>query len=224
LYDLANLLAAQTLQEIALATRAIDNAADHQVNLSARPIKRTSMPHKRRWCWQKTASTKPREDFEPYENKPDDNLIRAALLSKKAAAQDYYDTLVTRYNNLIGEAERDRPIQCRGGPGGGKCAAGWRQRRYDQSKTGRTPTRFLLPKLAWRAPRHTWMQRWPIKPGTITPLPDADRQRPGGFERNADSTTETGDKCPMDGIVLERLIEPGEVASLSTPLLSLAIG
>jgi len=42
------------------------------------------------------------EDFEPYENKPEDNLPRANFLSRKAAAQQDYDAAVRRYNALSG--------------------------------------------------------------------------------------------------------------------------
>ncbi|HJW91395.1 MAG TPA: efflux RND transporter periplasmic adaptor subunit [Anaerolineales bacterium] len=45
---------------------------------------------------------KAREAFEPYANKPEDNLIRAALQSQLAQAQKEYDAAVTRLNNLLG--------------------------------------------------------------------------------------------------------------------------
>lgn len=44
------------------------------------------------------------EDFEPYENKPEDNLTRAALLSAKAAAEEQYDAAVRLLNNLLAGA------------------------------------------------------------------------------------------------------------------------
>lgn len=47
---------------------------------------------------------KARQDYEPYANKPEDNLIRATLLSKLAQAQKEYDAAVTRLNNLLGTA------------------------------------------------------------------------------------------------------------------------
>ena len=43
-----------------------------------------------------------RDDYEPYENKPEDNLQRAALLSKLAQVQKEYDATVRVYNNLVG--------------------------------------------------------------------------------------------------------------------------
>lgn len=48
---------------------------------------------------------KAKEDFQPYVNKPEDNLVRAALLNRMAQAQKQYDATVTRLNNLLGTAD-----------------------------------------------------------------------------------------------------------------------
>lgn len=42
------------------------------------------------------------DDYEPYANKSENNLMRATLLSKKAQAQKDYEALERYYNNLIG--------------------------------------------------------------------------------------------------------------------------
>ncbi|HUF38454.1 MAG TPA: HlyD family efflux transporter periplasmic adaptor subunit [Anaerolineales bacterium] len=42
------------------------------------------------------------EDFEPHEDKPEDNLVRANLLARKAAAQQVYDAAVRQLNALLG--------------------------------------------------------------------------------------------------------------------------
>ncbi len=47
---------------------------------------------------------KAREDFAPYENKPEDNLTRAALLSVKAQAEEQYNAAVRLLNNLLAGA------------------------------------------------------------------------------------------------------------------------
>lgn len=52
----------------------------------------------------KDALEKARKDFAPYENKPEDNLVRANLLSKLAEAQQRYDDAVRLLNNLAGNA------------------------------------------------------------------------------------------------------------------------
>ena len=49
---------------------------------------------------------KAREDYEPYENKPETNVVRAGLLSKLAQAQKDYDARVRLYNNLTGTASQ----------------------------------------------------------------------------------------------------------------------
>lgn len=48
---------------------------------------------------------KAREDYEPYANKPENNLVRAALLSKMAQAKKEYDAAVRLLNNLLGDAK-----------------------------------------------------------------------------------------------------------------------
>jgi HlyD family secretion protein len=42
------------------------------------------------------------EDYEPYEDKPEDNLTRAVFLQKKAAAQNVYDEAVRILNYMLG--------------------------------------------------------------------------------------------------------------------------
>lgn len=45
-----------------------------------------------------------RQDFEPYANKPENNLIRATLQNVLSRAQKEYDAAVQRLNNLLGTA------------------------------------------------------------------------------------------------------------------------
>ena len=45
-----------------------------------------------------------RQSFEPFANKPDNNLVRATLQSALARAQKEYDAAVQRLNNLLGTA------------------------------------------------------------------------------------------------------------------------
>lgn len=47
---------------------------------------------------------KAREDYAPYENKPEDNLVRATLLGRLAQVQAQYDAAARRLNNLLGTA------------------------------------------------------------------------------------------------------------------------
>jgi HlyD family secretion protein len=47
---------------------------------------------------------KAQEDYDPYANKPEDNLVRAALLSKLAQTRKQYEAAERLLNNLIGQA------------------------------------------------------------------------------------------------------------------------
>jgi multidrug resistance efflux pump len=51
------------------------------------------------------ALEKAREDFEPYKNKPESNLTRAALQSRLAQIQEQYDAAVRLLNNLLAEVD-----------------------------------------------------------------------------------------------------------------------
>lgn len=50
------------------------------------------------------ALDKAKDAFEPYENKPAENVVRAALQQKLAEAQKAYDAAVRRYNALVDTA------------------------------------------------------------------------------------------------------------------------
>lgn len=223
LYDLANLMTAQTLQEIALATRAIDNATDRQESLIS-PADQTDIEAAQAaLVLAKDRLDKAKEDFEPYENKPEDNLVRAALLSKKAAAQEYYDTLVTRYNNLIGEANEIDLSNAEADLEVAKAKLADAQRRYNLVKDGPDPDQVALAEARLESARAH------LDAALADPSPEQLRLSQTQID-NAQAALNVLmtqlEKlvltAPMDGIVLERMIEPGEVTSPSTPLLSLA--
>lgn len=48
------------------------------------------------------ALEKARQAFEPYENKPEDNILRAQFQSRLSAAQSSYDAAVRNYNGMTG--------------------------------------------------------------------------------------------------------------------------
>jgi multidrug resistance efflux pump len=50
------------------------------------------------------------EDFDPYDNKPEDNLARAFYMSRLAVAQNAYDQAVTQLNRLEGLVGSDFDI------------------------------------------------------------------------------------------------------------------
>jgi HlyD family secretion protein len=124
LYENADLLAAQTLQakdnteelledlvnielQQALALLAIADAekAIEDTNRRFNTVQTTASQAdidsaKSQVVLARDALDKAKEDFEPYEEKPEDNLTRASFQAKLAAAQGAYDAAVRRLNAL----------------------------------------------------------------------------------------------------------------------------
>jgi multidrug resistance efflux pump len=104
LEDLSNqeLQEALALQAIADAQKAIEDT-ERTYNYSITTADEADIELARaQVVLAKDALDKAIEDFEPYENKPEDNLVRANLLARKAAAQQAYDDAVRKLNALLG--------------------------------------------------------------------------------------------------------------------------
>ena len=88
---------------------------------------------------------KAREDYAPYENKSEDNVIRAALLNKLAEAQGVYDDAVRRYNNLAGitGSEFDRS-QAEAELSIAQSRLALAQQEYDELQNGPDPDQVAL--------------------------------------------------------------------------------
>lgn len=126
LYDDTNLLAAQALQAmdeaeraledllnpelqqalaleaIANAKKAVENAERRFTSVSSSADDADIDAQKSQVVLAKDALDKAKDDFEPYEKKPEDNLTRANYQSKLAAAQQTYDAAVRKLNALQG--------------------------------------------------------------------------------------------------------------------------
>lgn len=104
LEDLQNreLQEALALQAIADAQKLIENT-ERTYNYSISTADEADIDLQRaQVTLAKDALDKALEDYEPYADKPEDNLVRANLLARKAAAQQVYDDAVRRLNALLG--------------------------------------------------------------------------------------------------------------------------
>jgi HlyD family secretion protein len=104
LIETADLVKAQALQEVALARDAVDNAQKRIITLKNGSLDTDVNAAKANIVLLKDRLEKALEEYEPYANKPEDNLTRAALQSKLAEAQALYDAAVRRLNNLEANA------------------------------------------------------------------------------------------------------------------------
>jgi len=101
LYDHADENQAQAAKSVADLRRAVRDAERHLNNLLS-PAEQTDIEQARaNVAIAKEKMKKARDAYEPYAKKPEDNLVRAALLSKKAQAEKEYEAAVRRLNNLL---------------------------------------------------------------------------------------------------------------------------
>lgn len=104
LYEDPELLVAESNQAIVDARLAIRDAERRVRNLSTPSSEANIEQALATVILAKDRLDDAKEDFKPYEKKPEDNLTRAALLNKKAQAKQEYDAAVRRLNNLKGTA------------------------------------------------------------------------------------------------------------------------
>jgi len=100
--DLMNpeLQQAKALQAIADAEKAVDDAERTLRSLESTASQADIDAQKAQVIIAKNALDRAQEKYDPYANKPEDNLIRANLLAQLSAAQDTYDRAVRDLNGM----------------------------------------------------------------------------------------------------------------------------
>ena len=221
--DAAALMAAGALHEIALAEESIDRATQRQDNLAAPAEAADIDSAKATVVLAKDLLDKARDDYEPYANKPEDNVTRALLLSRLSAAQNTYDAAVTRLNNMIGVAD-DIDIHL----ADSELAIAQAQladanRRYELVKNGPDPNEIVLAEARLQTAEANLAASLADPSQEQLALAQAQVEAAEAavmvLETQLDRLTI---HSPSDGIVLERLVEPGEIAMASTPLINMA--
>jgi len=103
LYENPETRTALAAQAIVDARRAVDDAQKRLDNLITDSDPDDIDQARATTVLAKDKLDKALEDYSPYVNKPEDNLTRAALLSKVAQSRDIYEAAVRRLNNLLGD-------------------------------------------------------------------------------------------------------------------------
>ena len=81
---------AKALQAIADAEKAVDDAERALANLNATASQANIDAQKAQVLLAEDALERAKDNFAPYANKPEDNLVRANLTPKLTAAQESY--------------------------------------------------------------------------------------------------------------------------------------
>ena len=106
------LLQARAQEAIAAAEKAVENA-DRALRWAQSPASQSYIDEaKAQVTLAKDRLDKAEEKYKPYENKPEDNLVRARLLSQLAEVQQQYDFAVRQLNSMEGiAADSDIALQ-----------------------------------------------------------------------------------------------------------------
>jgi multidrug efflux pump subunit AcrA (membrane-fusion protein) len=172
----------------------------------------------------KDALDKAKDAFEPWEDKPAENLTRAALQAKLAEAQQAFDRAVANYNGLT-EGSNDFDVS----QGQAELAIANAQlanaeEDYAQLILGPDPDDVARAE-AVIAAAEARLEAAKLETPTPEQLAVAEAQVESA--RAAVAVLEvqiekTVIAAPIAGVVLERLVEPGEIALPNAPLLLLA--
>lgn len=92
----------QARQAIVNAEKAVQDAEQYLVNIQTQAPQPDIDAARANVSLAKNKLEQAEKRYKPYENKSEDNLIRASLLSQLAQAQKDYDAAVRRLNNLTG--------------------------------------------------------------------------------------------------------------------------
>lgn len=108
----SELVKARALEALAAAQKNVENA-ERLLRWAQSPANQSYIDEAQaRVTLAKDRLDRAREKYAPYENKPEDNVTRARLLSEYAAAQQQYDLAVRQLNSLLGTAsETDIALQ-----------------------------------------------------------------------------------------------------------------
>jgi HlyD family secretion protein len=223
LYDRAGLLAAQAQKEIAAAQDAIDAASRRRQNLLSGSPQADIDAAQAAVVLARDRLDRAQKDYEPYRNKPEDNLVRAGLLNKLSEAQKAYDALVARLNNLLGDANEIDLALAEADLAIAEAQLADAERRYALLEDGPNPDAVAL------AEARVANARANLAAAEAGPSPEqlALAQAQVEAAEAALAVLEAQLEklvlvAPIDGIVLTRTVEPGEVSLPGSPLLSLA--
>jgi HlyD family secretion protein len=218
----ANLAEAQLQDTIAAIDRTRDKAQQYMDNVKA-AAEQTDVDAA--WATLVIAQDKlekAQEDFRPYEKKDPNNLTRAQLQAKLSAAQQQYDAAESRYNNLVGQSNRYELAVAEAEVALAEAQLADAQRQYEQLEDGIDPDTLALAQ----ARLHTAEANLAAARAGTSPEQLAVAQAQVEVAQGAVDVIQAQIEkllvsTPIDGVVLVRMAEPGEVLVAGAPLLTL---
>ena len=223
LFEKTDLMAAQAYQAMIEAEQAVDDAQEYLDSIQS-PAPQVDIDQaKATVLLSKIRLDDARKDFKPYENKPENNKIRAALFSKLVEAEKIYDGAVRRLNNLVGNAAELDIAEAEANWELAQANLEEAEREYEEVEDGPDPDALILAeaRLAVAEANLSAAQADPSPEQLASAQAQIDVAQ-AALEVVQAQSGKLVLLASMDGIVLSRSVEPGEVVVPGTPLLTLA--
>jgi HlyD family secretion protein len=165
---------------------------------------------------------KAQEDYAPYENKDQSNLTRAVFQARVAAAQKQYDSMVERYNNLVGTANQYDLALARAEVGLAEARLADAKRQVEQLVNGIDPDALALAQARLKTAEANLVVAQAEPSGEQLAAAQAQVEvAQGALEVIRAQIAKLVIAAPSDGVVLIRSAEPGEVLVPGAPLITL---
>jgi multidrug efflux pump subunit AcrA (membrane-fusion protein) len=222
LSDHASLNQAQLTQSVASIDKARDKAQQtlDSVVTEANPVDIDAA-----WASVVIAQDKlekAQEDYAPYENKDQSNLTRAVFQARVAAAQKQYDSMVERYNNLVGTANQYDLALARAEVGLAEARLADAKRQVEQLVDGIDPDALALAQARLKTAEANLVVAQAEPSGEQLAAAQAQVEvAQGALEVIQAQIAKLVIAAPNDGVVLSRSTEPGEVVMGGAVLLTL---
>lgn len=222
LHDNAGLTTAQLQQTIASTDQSRDKAQQYLDNVTS---KANNADVEAAWASVVIAQNKlenAQEDFDPYEKKDQSNLTRAMLQAQLAAAQKQYDSMVERYNNLVGTANQYELAVAQANVGMAEAKLADEKRQYAKLENGIDPDLLASAQARLKTAEANLAVAKAAPSSEQLAVAQAQVEvAQGALDVIQTQIAKLVITSPINGVVDTRSAEPGEVMVPGAPLFTL---
>lgn len=223
LYENHAVQVAQAQKEVAVADKALDRATQALDSLQTEADQADIDAAWAALVLAKDRLERAEKDFKEFEKKPADDVRRALFQSKLADAQKHYDAVETRYNNLVGASNKLELALAEAEVSLCQAQLELARQRYEQVREGPDPDELKLAQARLEAAQARLdLAQAPVSAEQLALAKAQVEVAQAAVAALQAQIDRAVIKAPMDGTVLTRSVEPGEVVLPGTPLLTLA--
>ena len=171
----------------------------------------------------KDALDKANDDFEPYANKREDNLVRANLLARQASAQQAYDAAVRKLNALLSSGNEVDIAVAEADLATARAQLVDAQRKWEQVKDGPSQGDIdLLEAQISKAQREYDIYRAGPDPDDFAVAEARLANAQAQLDAAEAALSDLELRAPFEGKVSEIFVHPSEWVNIGQPVLLLA--